>query len=276
MDHPNRIDVTSLDHDLLKPYLEMRFRNWTRLSGIFIAEGPLLVERLIRSQQEIESVLLDRKYLQHYLTLVPRHVPVLVVEHDQVEEIVGFNFHRGVLACGRRPPLHNLQDVAPLQSSSETWVGLMGVQDPENVGGILRSAAGIGVKRVLIGPGTADPFSRRALRVSMGNVLALELYESRQPARDLGKLRQLGVECVATALTEDALPLESSYRSGPLMILVGNEKHGLPADLLAQADRRVRIDMLQNTDSLNVSVAAAITMYHFVRLGQAHPRGGID
>lgn len=276
MDHPNRIDVTSLDHDLLKPYLEMRFRNWTRLSGIFIAEGPLLVERLIRSQHEIESVLLDRKYLQHYLTLVPRHVPVLVVEHDQVEEIVGFNFHRGVLACGRRPPLHNLQDVAPLQSSSETWVGLMGVQDPENVGGILRSAAGIGVKRVLIGPGTADPFSRRALRVSMGNVLALELYESRQPARDLGRLRELGVECVATALTEDALPLESSYRSGPLMILVGNEKHGLPADLLAQADRRVRIDMLQNTDSLNVSVAAAITMYHFVRLGQAHPRGVID
>jgi len=270
MDHPNLIEVDSLDHELLKPYLEMRTRNWTRHSGIFIAEGALLVERLIRSQHDIESIFLDRKYCAQYLDLLPKHVPIILVDHSLVKEVVGYNFHRGVLACGRRQPLQRVSLALGSAMKSETWVGMIGIQDPENVGGILRSAAGLGIGRVLIGPGTADPLSRRALRVSMGNVLSLELFETLHPLSDLAILRQLGLECVATSLGPDSVPLETADRKGPLLILVGNEREGLPDSILAQVDRCVRIDMHRNTDSLNVSVAAAIAMYHFARLCDSH------
>lgn len=266
MDHPNIFEIDALDHELLTPYLGLRERNWTRQSGIFIAEGPLLVERLIASTCEMVSVLLDRKYFQHYINRIPNHVPVVLVDHSRVAQIVGFNFHRGVLACGKRPAVNSLSDALPPADHRDTWIGLVGVQDPENVGGILRSAAGLGIQRVLIGPGTADPLSRRALRVSMGNVLALELYESRCPHRDLALLAKLGIQSIATCLDSASESLETAGRNGPLIIWVGNEKHGLPQEFLQSVERRVCIDMCQGTDSLNVSVAAAIAMYHFLRL----------
>ena len=263
---PNVVQVDSLDNELLEPYLGLRSRNWTRQSGIFIAEGPLLVDRVIASSCHLHSILLDRKYLVQYIDRFPKSVPVLLVDHDLIEQLVGFNFHRGVLACGRRTELKPITNQLCFPDHSETWIGLIGVQDPENVGGILRSAAGLGVKRVLIGPGTADPFSRRALRVSMGNVLALELFESRQPLDDLKLLYSRGMEVISTSLGANAVHLETAQRTKPLIILFGNEKHGLDQDVLSCSNRCVQIEMLQGTDSLNVSAAAAITIHHFLRL----------
>lgn len=269
MEYPNVVEVSSLDDVLLEPYLGLRNRNWTRQSGMFIAEGPLLVERLIASRCPMNSILLDRKFFEQYIHRIPTAVPVIVVDHSMIEQIVGFNFHRGVLACGKRPDLKQVTSQLCFLDRSETWIGLIGVQDPENVGGILRSAAGLGVQNVLIGPGTADPLSRRALRVSMGNTLALQLYESRKLLDELELLKGLGVEVISTALGANSVRLEAAKRNSPIIVLFGNEKSGLPANVLNRSDRCVQIEMLHGTDSLNVSVAAAITMYHFVQLSRS-------
>ncbi len=263
------IQITDLNAPELEPFREMRQRNWTNESGIFIAEGPLLVERLIRSSYEVRSVLLDRKYYAHYAAMVPPETDLLVIDHELVPEVVGFNFHRGVLGCGQRKPERTVEQELITQplAANETLMGIVGVQDPENLGGILRNCAALGVKNVVIGPSAADPLSRRVLRVSMGNALRLNLYRSRNMRLDMQLLRErCGVQSFATSLLDGSEPLETVRRTSPVMILMGNEKLGLPLDIQHAADRRVRIDMELGTNSLNVTVAAGIIMHYFCRL----------
>ena len=261
--------VDSLDHPLLEPYRELRSRNWTEQSGIFVAEGPLLVEAMLASDYRIQSVLIDQKFYDRYVNLIDSTVELIVVRHELVATLVGFNFHRGVLACGYRKPIPKLASDFGTPATHETMFAAIGVQDPENLGGMLRSCAAFGIRRVIVGPGTADPLSRRSLRVSMGNVLKLQLFRSTQIAQDLDFLRSTyGIEIVATSLAPTAVSLESATRTGPLLLMVGNERNGLPLDIQCLADRHVRIDMSMEVDSLNVGVASAIVMHYFCRIAR--------
>lgn len=260
--------IDDLDDPRLDAYRDIRSRNWTYVSKRFIAEGPLLTERLLASDYETESVLLDQKYADQYLPTIPESVEVLLLDHVQIEQILGFNFHRGVLACGVRPKQLELRaDIGVAFSPKETLVAAIGVQDPENLGSILRCCAGFGIRRVILGPGTADPLARRVLRVSMGTALRLQLLHSKNIVADLAWLRDaFGISSYATSLRDDSRPLEKAQRSGPVLILVGNERYGLPEEVLQVADHCVRIDMELGTDSLNVSMASGIVMHYFCRI----------
>ena len=260
--------IDSIEDSRLEPFREIRNRNWTELSGQFIAEGPLSVESLVHSKYAVRSILLDRKYADRYRELAPPETDLLLVDHALVEQIVGYNFHRGVIACGVRQPLAAVQEsFTGSTSPTETMVCAVGVQDPENLAGILRSCAALGIERVIIGPGTADPLARRVLRVSLGTVLGLQLIRSRDLLNDIKWLRmQHGITSLATSLASDARPLAGSTREGPLLILVGNERYGLPLDVQQQADRRIKIEMQPGVDSLNVCVAAGIIMHYYCRV----------
>lgn len=250
------------------PYRGMRTKNWIAGSGWFIAEGPRLVERLLRSSFAVHSLLVSTKYVDDWSDRVPPEVPTMVVSEERIAELLGFNFHRGVIACGlRKPPLTLRQTLLRPLPSNATLVAVHGVQDPENLGGILRSCAALGIEHVIIGPGSADPLCRRVLRVSMGNVLSLKLIRSTDLQSDLTWLRELhGAESIATTLAADSEPLEHAGRSGPVVVVLGNEAHGLPLELQQFADRRVRIDMQPGIDSLNVSVAAGVVLHYFSRV----------
>ncbi len=271
MGSTNLLYLSDDSHPLFAAYRDIRHRNWTFVSGLFIAEGPLLVERLLQSDYGVHSLLVERRYAEQFAELAQPETPVLVVEHEIVEQLVGFNFHRGVLACGFRKAYKTIENELPTLTvkHSDTWLGLFGVNDPENLGGMLRTAAGLGIKNILLGPGTVDPYSRRALRVSMGNTLFLNLFQTASPASTLKVLQQVGLQVISTALTDNSQSLEQANRRGPLIILMGNERHGLPQAILEISDRCVRIDMELGTDSLNVGVAAGIVMHHFCRIARS-------
>ena len=180
-----------------------------------------------------------------------------------VEPLVGFNFHRGILACGRRRPNAELADLAPLDRRL-TLAICPDVQDPENLGAILRISSGFGVDGVLVGRGSADPFSRRALRVSMGASLRLPIREATDLESDLRQLReQFAVQLAATLLDPTAEPLSSAARPDRFALLFGSEGHGLAPAIVALCNRRLTIPMHAGTDSLNVAVAAGIFLHHF-------------
>ena len=262
------IERVDIDDPCLAPYRQLRHSNLTHVSGLFIAEGPTVVQRLLASSYGIESILVDDKHLERFEPSIPEGVATYVVEHDHLSGLVGFNFHRGVLACGiRKPSLSCAAACWQALPDDETLAILVGVQDPENVGGILRCCAGLGISRVVLGPNTADPLSRRVLRVSMGTALSLSLIRTKDCIADLHWLsQQRNVETIAATLASDAQPLESASRHGPVAIVLGNEAWGLPAEIQQASNRRVRIDMRLGTDSLNVSMAAGIIMHYFCRL----------
>ncbi len=249
----------------LDPYRNLRTTNLTRVSGRFIAESKPLVQRLVASGMVIDSFVIDEKYLDEAVGWLPPEIDLFTIPGDQVSELIGFAFHRGYLACGIRPSLRRFEKGAIKLTAR--WVGamLVGLQDPENMGSIFRTCAALGISDVLIGPECVDPFARRVLRVSMGNAFKLCLFDASDPLQVLENCSQMGIESVAACLSEKSEDLSDFRRIGPALVVLGNEAHGLPIELQNSTSRGVRIDMALGTDSLNVSVAAAIILHNLVR-----------
>ncbi|MBI1310817.1 RNA methyltransferase [bacterium] len=261
------IEIHEIDDPRLHVYRNLKKTNLTRWSGQFIAEGKKLVVQLLESEFEVESVLTSEKFVNLLEPLVNGRradVPVYVLPHRLAQMLVGLTFHAGMLGCGVRhepPPLSELAK----PDRKHLFVACAGTENPDNIGAIVRIAAAFGVTAVLLGSGCSDPFSRRALRVSMGNSLRIPILESgdQLPAQ-LQQLKQrYGADVVATLLAEDAEALRDVSVDGSVVVLLGNEDAGLPDDFIELADRRVTIPMQSGTDSLNVAVAAGIFLHHF-------------
>jgi tRNA G18 (ribose-2'-O)-methylase SpoU len=196
------------------------------------------------------------------------------VETAALRELVGFRFHRGMPACGNRRPELRIEDVAPASGAAALLVICVDIRDPTNLGGILRCAAAFGADAALVTRTSADPFSRRVLRVSMGAVLTLPISTVYDVSRDLRSLQQdHDVELIAAVLDDDAAPLAAARASRRLGLVIGNEGEGLPAEVVAACNRRLTIPMKWSTDSLNAAVASGVFLYHFTR---DQPSTGID
>ena len=261
----NRHLVSSLEDPLLTPYRELKRSNLTRWSGRFIAEGDKVVLRLLASDVAVESVLAAESFVPLVETLLEsRPSTLLLVAADElVPQIVGFNFHRGLLACGLRRANPSLRDLCPGSNQPARIVVCPDVQGPDNLGQILRTSCALGVDGVIVGPQAGDPFSRRVLRVSMGTAFTVPIYESRSLTTDLRRLiSEFAIEPVATVLDETATPLAGFRVPRRAAILFGGEGHGLNPVLTALCKHRVTIPMRRGTDSLNVAVAAGIVLHH--------------
>ena len=260
-----RIPVHSIDDARLTPYRALNQRNLTRQSGLFIAEGDKVTERLIASRYPVASVLAESDWAQRLEKKLPPETPIYVAEAKLLEATIGFNFHRGVLACGRRLPGPAVSDlVTPLTQQSIILV-CPEVHDPTNLGSIIRTAAAFGCTGLVLGSQCADPFSRRVLRVSMGAALHLPIAESRDLTTELESLRRADYTLVATVIDSAAQPLASFERPEKLALLLGSEAHGLAPEIRALCHREVTIPMQLEIDSLNVAVAAAVFLYRFAK-----------
>lgn len=261
------IPVESIDDPRLANYRQLSERNLTRQSGLFVAEGDKVVERLIDSQYEVASIFAEPSFAERYAPRVPPDTPIYVASRTLLETTIGFNFHRGVLACGKRQPGPTLSSVVHnLSTNDATLVICPDVQDPTNLGSIIRTTAAFGCAALILGEKCADPFSRRVLRVSMGSALYLSIVQSRSLAANLQELAAAGFDLVATVVGDVAAEPLTSFRCQPrTAILFGSEGHGLSPECLALCHRRVTIPMQLGVDSLNVAVAAAVVLYEAAR-----------
>lgn len=260
------IRIDDLADSRLDPYRSLKQTNETSRRGLFIAEGDKLVRRLLESRLTVESVLLSEPYVDEFAPLLPAELPALVIPDELVEALVGYNFHRGILGCGRRPTATALNERLPPRDRACTLVVCPDVQDPENLGAILRIAAGFGVDGVVLGPRSADPFSRRVQRVSMGNVYRLPPLHTTDVPATLAELRaRHGIESWATVLDADAAVLSTLERPQRLALVFGSEGHGLDDVVVRACDRKVTIPMRAGVDSLNVAVATGIFLYELTR-----------
>jgi tRNA G18 (ribose-2'-O)-methylase SpoU len=267
------VQIHEADDPRIAIYRDLPRRNLTRHSRRFIAEGDKVVERLIASSYPVESILAEVDLAERFASTLPRETPVYLVPKPLLQELVGFHFHRGVLACGIRrigPSLTELVQTA-LGQQIATFVVCPDVQDPTNLGSIIRSAAAFGCAAMVLGAKCADPFSRRVLRVSMAASLDLPIVESRDLAADLRQLAAADFEVLATVLDSSAAPLSGFQCRERTAVMFGSEGHGLSVEWLALAHRRVTIPMAAGIDSLNVAVAAAVVLW---QLCGSRPSGG--
>lgn len=141
-------------------------------------------------------------------------------------------------------------------------VALDGVQDPGNVGAVLRSAAAFGWQGVLLGAGCADAFGLKALRAGMSSTVKLPVVRTNDLPQSLQELRAQGYLCLAARL-EDSEELPSVPSECPCVLVIGSEGRGICQAVAEACDKSVRIPIAPQMESLNAAVAAAVLMWHY-------------
>lgn len=233
-------------------------------------EGHVAIRRLLVSPLVVRSVLVSprgARLLEADLARVG--APVYEAAPDVVEAIVGFDLHRGSLAIAGRPPAPT---AAAAMRGAAVVVVLESVNDAENLGAIARAAVALGADALLLSPDCADPLSRRAIRVSMGHVLALPVAHLTPWPGGLDRLREDGWRTIALSPDPAAPPLARAVAEDPprVALLLGAEGAGLSDAALEAAGGTGRIPMVAGVDSLNVAHAAAIALSHLGRAARPH------
>lgn len=259
-----RTRLETLDDPRLDDYRFLKTRKSKPWSNRFVAEGRFVVERLLASSLRIHSLAVVENQWERLSSRVPGEVPVFLLSQERVSELVGFRFHQGVLACAERPAPPELAKSLAEAPSRSTWVACSRVTDPVNLATIIRLCTAFGASGLFLEPGCADPYSRRSVRVSMGNVFRLPIWELPDLQSELSRLRsEHGHTLFATVLADDAEPLDRVQPGERNVLVFGNEGEGLDRHWVELCDRQITISMRGETDSLNVAVAAGIFLYHF-------------
>jgi tRNA G18 (ribose-2'-O)-methylase SpoU len=242
----------------------------------FIAEGLVALDRLVASDHTIRSVLVAPSRLERLVpmraSLAARDVAVYVADRDVIASVVGFDLHRGVVACAERRPLAAIDELA---ATAHLLVVLEGLNDNENLGAIARTAKAFGVDGVILDPSCTDPYSRRSVRVSMGEVLTTPIARA-APDRwpdVLVDLVAVGFDVWAMTPSVDAEDLWSLDAAPRVAVMLGAEGPGLSSRSIEAATRSVRIPIAPEVDSLNVGHAAAVTLAEIRRRPRAHSAG---
>lgn len=257
------IPLDDYDDERLTPYRNLKTTNLTRWSGLFIAEGLLVVQRLLRSPLQTHSILIREDRVDSLQNEpIPESVPIYTLPYEQAQRLVGFNFHMGIVACGHRPDQISLDQFLAAVPKQSLLVACERMTDPHNLGGMIRICRAFGVDGLILSKGCADPYSRRTVRVSMGNLFQLPIVEASDFANDLPKCQRFGFEILGSILDEAAQPLASFQRHNRSIILFGNETDGLERATADLCDTKLIIPMHDGTDSLNVTVAAGIFLHH--------------
>jgi len=234
--------------------------------GIFIAEGTNVVRRLLSSGLRVRSVLVTpRRHAQLAAELDRIDAPVYVAARPILEAVAGFDLHRGVVAAAERPVAPSL---AATLSTARTVVVLEALNDRENLGAIARSTRALGGDALLLDPQCADPFYRRVVRVSMGEVLFLPIVRLAPWPGALEAVRAAGFTVAALTPAAEAVSLYEWSPPERVALLVGAEGPGLSSSAQSSADVRLRIPIRADVDSLNVGHALAIALA-FVSAGRA-------
>jgi tRNA G18 (ribose-2'-O)-methylase SpoU len=253
--------LRTADHHL-EPYRHVGEPQWLESRRMFVAESRLVVERLLgEPRYELESLAVTPSAFD---ALAPRleslACDVFICEPQLIQEITGFNFHRGCIALAHRP-----DDREPsVLLGGRRIVALEGIGNPDNVGGIFRTALAFHVDGILLDGSSADPYYRKAIRTSMAATLQLPWARALDWVETLKRFRAEGFaiaaltpEPLSTTIQEFSSRMNSNDR---LMIVLGAEGSGLTTASVSVADECVRIPIEPAVDSLNVVVAAGIAL----------------
>lgn len=262
------IEITSLEQpgvEVFSTLTEAQLRN--RLDpqhGIFIAESPKVIRVALDAGYEPTALLCERKHITgDAADIVERigDVPIYTGDRDLLTRLTGYTLTRGVLCAMRRPLPSMVEDVC---NGARRVVVIHGVVDTTNIGAIFRSAAALGIDAVLLTPDSCDPLNRRSVRVSMGSVFLIPWTWIENP---LTKLKELGFRTAALALTDRSVSLDEPALKAEarLVLLMGTEGDGLPAEAISGADYVVRIPMMHGVDSLNVAAASAVAFWELCK-----------
>lgn len=232
-------------------------RNARKKEGRFVVEGP----RLIEEAGNLISFIVHSENLPLVKKLAEKGVPCYKVSPKQFKELSGVETPQGILAVVRMPEY----SLSQMLKGKETLIVFCdGVQDPGNLGTIIRSAAALGASGVLLSKGTVDLYNPKVVRSTMGSLFHLPIIILGDNEETLKQLRENNVKIITTTAKAKKNCFEANL-SGSLALVVGNEGAGVEEKMLSTADEEVKIPIPGKAESLNVGMATSILLYEALR-----------
>ena len=233
-------------------------------AGDCAIEGVRILEEAIRSGLRFHAVFFSESAEGHAKRLLPQigaHVETAVLPDKLFASVVPSETPQGVAGLVRYKQ-SSFEDLIERVSVGPLVV-VAGLQDPGNLGTILRSAEAFGAAGVILGEGTVSPFNSKVVRGSAGSIFRLPVLRTKL-GEVLPRLREKGVRLVATS-SHKGVSLPQANLAGPVAVLIGGEGAGVPRDWIAKADELIAIPHAAQVESLNAGVAASIVLYEIAR-----------
>ncbi len=259
------VAIDTLDDVRLEPFRALPGR---RRGSLAIAEGALPVQRACSSGFVVRDVLCTPSQVDAMRAHVRSPTRWWVASKGLLSELVGFSFHRGVLAAveARVPsttPPHRLGSLR--ERGCSLTAAAVGLTDPSNLGALIRAARGLGVDQVLVDAHAADAFARKSIRASAGHVFGQPLVGCDDVAAEVERLRE-GLDAAVLATTPaGSCSLRDAPRAGHRIVVFGAEGPGLDAAWLERADATISVPMRGGVDSLNVAAVSAVVFWALAR-----------
>lgn len=253
--------ITSSQNPLIKLLHSLRSRSGREKSGLFLLEGVRLIEAALDARVPIRHTVYS-SYLQNNqrgMTCLERVIARSLSDPELIDDrllcaLADTERPQGLIVAAQLPQeeVLNLSGVTRL-------VIVDGVQDPGNLGAIVRTADALGVQMILMLTGTVDAYNEKVVRSAMGSLFHVRLQQGLELLAILPSVRQAGLQLVATCLN-DAIAYDRATYAEKVALIVGNEGAGVSPESLQNADLRVTIPILGQAESLNVAVATGIVL----------------
>lgn len=260
--------LESAQNDHMKKWKKLQTRKGREKADSMLIEGEHLLSEALRSPRiTIKRILVEGDSQEAVSTYLERYpaisdYPVYLLSLSLYRQIAETETPQKIMAEVALPKSESIF------SSDGLYLLLDRIQDPGNLGTLLRTAQAVGVTQVLVGNGTVDPFNSKVVRSSMGAILHVPLIQE-DLKEVIPHLRQYGISIVGTSLHTEILYEEADYSSG-CAILLGNEGQGVDPELQEMVDQAVKIPMPGGTESLNVAVAGGLLLYEKLRQNRNH------
>ena len=259
--------ITSKDNEIVKNIKKLKDKKYRDLNKEFVIEGIKLIKEAIQEKAKIKQIIIcddcDTSEISKDLTYEIAKYNCIYVSKQVFASITEVKNPQGILAVVSKENAEKEIDY-----SQDIIVALDDLQDPGNLGTILRTVDSIGLTQILVSKGTADCFNPKVVRSTMGAIFRVKIIECENLMETLKQAKKHHFKVMVTSLQTDNSIYDVDYNKK--VIVVGNEANGVEQEIQDFADEKVKIPMLGKTESLNASVATGIVLYEFVRQKLIH------
>ena len=255
--------ISSKDNELIKHIKKLKDKKYRDINKEFIIEGIKLIREAIEEKAEIKQIIICDNCLDS--DIIPKELMYEIAKYECVyvtesifKVISDVNTPQGILAIiGRNA------GEAQIDYTQDIIVALDDIQDPGNLGTILRTVDSIGLNQILVSKGTADSYNPKVVRSTMGAIFRVKIIECEDLENTLKEVKKHKFKLVVTSLQTEKSLYDINFDKK--LIVIGNEANGVEQKIQDLADEKIKIPMLGKTESLNASVATGIVLYEYVR-----------
>ena len=255
--------ITSKDNELIKHIRKLKDKKYRDESNEYVVEGVKLVEEAVKENAKIKQIIVCEDTTRTYE--IPTHIMLEIAKYECISVsdkifniITQVTNPQGIMAIIEK----NAQDTQ-IDYTQDIIVALDDVQDPGNLGTILRTVDSIGLNQIIVSKGTADAFNSKVVRSTMGAIFRIKIIEVEELAQAIKEMRKHHFKLMVTSLQTENSIYDIDFNKK--IIVIGNEANGVSKEIQDMADEKAKIPMLGRTESLNASVAAGVVMYEYVR-----------